>query len=78
MSGREKMNGDRSDKDYISKQVTIEQKKFFFDLKENHKGKYVRITEVSGGRSCIVIPISGVQSFSEGLADIMEEASALD
>ncbi len=72
------MQNDMPEKDYVSKQITIEQKKFFFDLKENHKGKYVRITEVSGGRSCIVIPLSGAQSFSEGLADIMKEASALD
>ncbi len=63
------------EKDHISKQINIEQKKFFFDLKENHKGKYVRITEVSGGRSCIVIPLSGAQSFSESLADIMKKAS---
>ncbi|MGI9558572.1 MAG: PUR family DNA/RNA-binding protein [Thermodesulfobacteriota bacterium] len=72
------MSGDNLDKDYVSKQVNIEQKKFFFDLKENHKGKYVRITEVSGGRSCIVIPLSGAQSFSEGLADIMKEALVLE
>ncbi len=72
------MNRDDFEKYYISKQVNIEQKKFFFDLKENHKGKYVRITEISGGRSCIVIPLSGAQSFSEGLADIMKEALVLD
>lgn len=72
------MHNGRSERDYVSKQITIEQKKFFFDLKENHKGKYVRITEVSGGRSCIVVPLSGAQSFSEGFADIMKEASALD
>ena len=69
------MSSEGFEKDYVSKQVNIEQKKFFFDLKENHKGKYVRITEVSGGRSCIVIPLSGARSFSEGLADIMKEAA---
>ncbi len=71
-------NDKSSEKDFISRQVTIEQKKFFFDLKENHKGKYLQITEVSGGRSCIVIPLSGAQSFSEGFADIMKEAAALE
>lgn len=72
------MNGENSEKSHLSTQVNIEQKKFFFDLKENHKGKYVRITEVSGGRSCIVIPLSGAESFSEGLADIMKQAMVLD
>ncbi|MCY3972797.1 MAG: DNA-binding protein [Candidatus Dadabacteria bacterium] len=72
------MNGENSEKSHLSTQVNIEQKKFFFDLKENHKGKYVRITEVSGGRSCIVIPLSGAESFSEGLADIMKQATVLD
>ena len=72
------MNGENSEKNHLSTQVNIEQKKFFFDLKENHKGKYVRITEVSGGRSCIVIPLSGAESFSEGLADIMKQATVLD
>lgn len=69
------MSSEGFEKDYVSKQVNIEQKKFFFDLKENHKGKYVRITEVSGGRSCIVVPLSGAQSFSEGFADIVKEAA---
>ncbi|QMU56423.1 MAG: DNA-binding protein [Candidatus Mycalebacterium zealandia] len=69
------MSREDFEKDYGSKRVNIEQKKFFFDLRENHKGKYVRITEVSGGRSCIVIPLIGALSFSEGLADIMKEAA---
>lgn len=72
------MNGENSEKSHLSTQVNIEQKKFFFDLKENHKGKYVRITEVSGGRSCIVVPLSGAESFSEGLADIMKQATVLE
>ena len=72
------MRNESQDKNHISTQVNIEQKKFFFDLKENHKGKYVRITEVSGGRSCIVVPLSGAESFSEGLASIMKQAVGIE
>ncbi|MGD9651711.1 MAG: hypothetical protein AB7V12_05015, partial [Candidatus Dadabacteria bacterium] len=42
---------DKLEKEHTSKHVDIESKRFFFDVKENHKGKYLRITELSGGRS---------------------------
>lgn len=71
------MNMEKVDKEHVSKHVDIESKRFFFDVKENHKGKYLRITELSGGRSCIVIPYGGIQLFNEGLSDIIDEASKL-
>lgn len=67
---------DKSEKELASKYVDIESKRFFFDIKENHKGKYLRITELSGGRSCIVIPLGGINLFSERLGEIIEEASS--
>ena len=66
---------DKSEKELASKHVDIESKRFFFDIKENHKGKYLRITELSGGRSCIVIPLDGVNLFRERLVEIVDEAS---
>ncbi len=68
---------DKPDIEHISKHVDIESKRFFFDVKENHKGKYLRITELSGGRSCIVIPYDGVHIFKERLGDIITEAEKL-
>lgn len=68
---------EKSEKEHASKYVDIESKRFFFDVKENHKGKYLRITELSGGRSCIVIPLVGVSLFRDRLAEIIEEASEL-
>ncbi len=53
------------DKVLETKDFKIENKKFFFDYKENPKGKYLRITESSGGRSSIVIPATGLKTFSE-------------
>ena len=68
---------EKNEKELASKSVDIESKRFFFDVKENHKGKYLRITELSGGRSCIVIPLGGITLFKERLNDIIEEASPL-
>ncbi len=53
------------DKVLESREYRIENKKFFFDLKENVKGRYLRITESSGGRSAIVVPEAGMASFAE-------------
>ena len=49
----------------------VENKKFFFDLKENPKGRYLRITEASGGRSSIVIPENGFEEFSRHLENLV-------
>ena len=62
-------------KDVYSSQLDIETKRFFFDLKENHKGQYLRITEVSGGRSSIVIPVDGLKDFSKNIEEIIDKAS---
>lgn len=68
---------ERNEETLASRQVDIEQKRFFFDIKENQKGKYLRITERSGGRSSIVVPLGGVNTFKEELAGIIEEAIPL-
>ena len=62
-------------KDVYSSQLDIETKRFFFDLKENHKGQYLRITEVSGGRSSIVIPVYGLKDFSKNIEEIIDKAN---
>ncbi len=56
-----------------SRTVTVEKKRFFIDLKENVNGRYVRITEVSGGRSAIAIPIEGVESVLNAAAQVLAE-----
>ncbi|MGI9533757.1 MAG: PUR family DNA/RNA-binding protein [Thermodesulfobacteriota bacterium] len=68
---------EKNEKELASKYVDIESKRFFFDIKENHKGKYLRITELSGGRSCIVIPLGGINLFKDRLGEIIEEATPL-
>lgn len=68
---------DKVEKEHTSKYIDIESKRFFFDVKENHKGKYLRITELSGGRSCIVIPLGGIELFKDRLGEVIDEASKL-
>jgi len=68
---------ERVDKDHLSKHLDIESKRFFFDVKENHKGKYLRITELSGGRSSIVIPLGGIKVFKERLGEIIDETDQI-
>src|SRR5712691_5092692 len=60
------------DKVQETKDFKVENKKFFFDLKENPKGKYLRITESSGRRSSIVIPENGLRTFVEILQHFIE------
>lgn len=49
-----------------SDHVHIERKQFFFDLKENPRGRFLRITEdVGGRRDTIIIPSTGLEQFRD-------------
>jgi hypothetical protein len=61
------------DKVLETRDFRVENKKFFFDLKENPKGRYLRITESSGGRSSIVIPENGFEEFYRHLVHFVEQ-----
>ena len=52
----------------LSERVQVERKQFFFDLKENVNGRFLRITEdVGGRRNTIIIPSTGLDLFRETL-----------
>lgn len=68
---------DRTEKEHVSKHLDIESKRFFFDVKENSKGQYLRITEISGGRSSVVIPFEGAQQFKDKLIETINDAGRL-
>jgi hypothetical protein len=56
--------------------VQIERKTFVFTLKENPRGRFLRITEdVGGRRDTIIIPAPGLEDFKK-LLDEMVKASA--
>lgn len=50
----------------LSERIQIERKQFFFDLKENASGRFLRITEdVGGHRDTIIIPATGLELIRE-------------
>jgi len=58
-----------------SEKVQIERKTFIFTLKENPRGRFLRITEdVGGRRDTIIIPSTGLEDFKK-LLDEMVKAS---
>jgi len=54
------------DTELLSEQVQIERKLFTFDLRENPRGRFLRITEdVGGRRDAIVVPATGLTQIRE-------------
>lgn len=54
------------DKELLSEQVQIERKQFTFDLRENPRGRFLKITEdVGGRRDTIIIPATGLDQVYE-------------
>jgi len=56
--------------------IQIERKTFILSLKENPRGRFLRITEdVGGRRDTIIVPAPGLEEFKK-LLDEMAKASA--
>jgi hypothetical protein len=52
--------------------VTVERKTFVFDLRENPRGRFLRITEdANGRRDSIVIPAPGLDDIRRVLDEII-------
>jgi hypothetical protein len=59
-----------------SDKVQIERKTFVFTLKENTRGRFLRITEdVGGRRDTIIIPAPGLEDFKRILDDMVKAAN---
>jgi len=59
-----------------TEKIQIERKTFIFTLKENPRGRFLRITEdVNGRRDNVIIPSTGLEEFRKVLED-MAKASA--
>lgn len=55
-----------------SQSLRVERKQFTFELKENARGQFLRITEEVGGRrDAIIIPLSGVELFRDTLDEVI-------
>ena len=62
-----------------SEKVQIERKTFVFTLKENPRGRFLRITEeVSNGhRNSIIIPAPGLEEFTKLLDEMIKASNQL-
>jgi hypothetical protein len=55
-----------------SENIAVERKNFIFDLRENPRGRFLRITEdANGRRDSIVIPAPGLEEFRRVLDGII-------
>jgi len=56
-----------------SEKIVTDRKVFFLDLKENSRGRFLKITEdVSGRRDTIMLPMPAAQEFIEALSRLCE------
>ena len=56
-----------------SEKITIDRKIFFLDLKENNRGRFLKITEdVGGRRDTIMLPAEAFRDFAEAFARLVE------
>lgn len=61
----------------LSEKIQVERKQFFFDLKENPRGRFLKITEdVSGRRDTIIVPSTGLEQFKEVIAKAIAASEA--
>ena len=57
----------------LSEKLQIERKQFVFDLKENPRGRFLRITEdVSGHRDTIIIPSTGLEQLRDMIQRVID------
>jgi hypothetical protein len=52
--------------------IRVERKHFTFDLRENPRGRFLRIIEeVNGRRDAIIIPLTGLEEFRDQLNEVI-------
>ena len=66
----------RVDEDTLkTESIQIERKTFKFTLKENPRGRFLRITEdVNGRRDNIIVPSTGLEEFARIVAEMTQAA----
>jgi hypothetical protein len=56
-----------------SEKISVDRKVFFLDLKENNRGRFLKITEdVAGRRDTIMVPVAAFRDFVEALERLTE------
>ena len=61
-----------------SEKIQIERKTFVFTVKENPRGRFLRITEdVGGRRDTIIIPSTGLEDFKKLLEEMVKASNEI-
>ena len=61
-----------------TEKVVLDRKVFFLDLKENQRGRFLKITEdVGGRRDTVMIPAGAFQDFLEAITRLVDYESKL-
>jgi len=62
----------KAGKTIATEKIEVEYKMFFLDLQENHRGRFIRITEDAGGRrETVIVPIENAKEFTETVKRII-------
>ena len=62
----------KSARTLATEKIEVEYKTFFLDLQENHRGRFLRITEDAGGRrETVIVPIENAREFTESLKRVV-------
>jgi len=60
-----------------AKKLQIERKQFHVELRENERGKFLRITEEAHGRrNTIIVPSTGVDEFTAAIGHVLAPDAA--
>jgi hypothetical protein len=52
--------------------LKVERKNFTFDLRENPRGQFLRITEEVNGRyDAIIVPTTGLEQFRDAISEVV-------
>ncbi len=61
-----------------SHSIRVERKHITFDLRENPRGRFLRIIEEVGGRrDAVIVPISGLEEFRDALEKVIAHVKTL-
>lgn len=60
-----------------TEKIQVERKTFILTLKENSRGRFVRITEdVHGRRDTIIVPATGLADFRKAIEELIQVSEA--
>jgi hypothetical protein len=66
------------DTQLLNNNIRVERKHFTFDLRENPRGRFLRIIEeVNGRRDAIIIPLTGIEEFRDQLNEVIKFSKTL-